>query len=60
MMTAAMAILAAGCAKEIDIVNPAGEDVVFEASLSETEADAKAAINFLQRLYSFLARPPQR
>ena len=44
MMTAAMAILAAGCAKEIDTVNPAGEDVVFEASLSETEADAKAVL----------------
>ena len=44
MMTAAMAILAAGCAKEIDSVNPAGEDVVFEASLSETEADAKAVL----------------
>ena len=44
MMTAAMAILAAGCAKEIDTVNLAGEDVVFEASLSETEADAKAVL----------------
>lgn len=44
MMTAAMAILAAGCAKEIDTVNPAGEDVVFEASLSETDADAKAVL----------------
>lgn len=44
MITAAMAILAAGCAKEIDTVNPAGEDVVFKASLSETEADAKAVL----------------
>ena len=43
MMTAAMVILAAGCAKEIDSVEPIGDKVVFEASLAET-AEAKAVL----------------
>ena len=52
MMTAAMVILAAGCAKEIDTVEPTGDKVVFEASLAET-AEAKAVL-----IMSPVALPP--